>query len=452
MSQARRFTVALLLVACLCASAAAQQTPHFQSSVDVTSLDVTVVDGSGHPVSDLAPGDFTVRVSGANRRVLTAQWIPLAPAPGTAAPPPPPAGYSSNQTLVPGRLIVIAVDEPNIRAGNAGAVLRTVEDFVDRLQPADRISAISLGIGGAATPFTDDRNEIKRAIGRMPGQSLGVARLGHNLGLSEALDIAADTSLGAGFSLNKVTGRECGGLPRRDRQTCIDEIENEAFTREQLAHQNTDRTLASMRQILNALKAIDAPKTLVLVSGGLVLFDEEADVLSLGALAAAARTSVYVLTADDLATDTSIRMSGATLSDRSLLFAGLDLLAGASRGTVLNMLGNGTATLAQVEAELSGYYLLGIESDPADKDGKRHPVNVSVNRRGLSVRSRSQILVVADAAPPSARATVTAGLMSPLILSGLPLRVATFSTAIRFSVPDSSSISRLNCSLAFSCG
>ena len=45
--------------------------PSFQSSVEVTSLDVTVVDDRGKPITDLTPADFSVRIDGNARRVVT---------------------------------------------------------------------------------------------------------------------------------------------------------------------------------------------------------------------------------------------------------------------------------------------------------------------------------------------------------------------------------------------
>src|SRR5262245_21369813 len=74
----------------------AQEPPRFTSSVDVTPVDVTVVDDSGRPVSDLQPGDFVVRVDGKARRVVSAEWIPLTARAGPA-PAPIPEGYSSNE-------------------------------------------------------------------------------------------------------------------------------------------------------------------------------------------------------------------------------------------------------------------------------------------------------------------------------------------------------------------
>ena len=46
----------------------------------------------------------------------------------------------------------------------------------------------------------------------------------------------------------------------------------------------------------------------------------------------------------------------------------------------------------RIESELSGYYLLGVESDPRDRDGKSHSIRVDVPRRGAIVRSRRQVL------------------------------------------------------------
>src|SRR5437899_8902111 len=114
-------SLCVLCVLCGLPFVSAQQQPppkpSFQTSVEVTSLDVTVVDDRGKPVANLTPADFVVRVDGNTRRVVTAEWIPLAaePASGTVALPP--DGYSTNESATGGRLIVMAIDQPNIRFG-----------------------------------------------------------------------------------------------------------------------------------------------------------------------------------------------------------------------------------------------------------------------------------------------------------------------------------------------
>src|SRR5438132_11077667 len=79
--------------------------PSFQSSVEVTSLDVSVVDDKGKPVSGLTPADFLVRIDGNPRRVVTAECVRLIAEASTPAPAPP-GGYSTNETTPGGRLTV----------------------------------------------------------------------------------------------------------------------------------------------------------------------------------------------------------------------------------------------------------------------------------------------------------------------------------------------------------
>jgi hypothetical protein len=121
-------------------------------------------------------------------------------------------------------------------------------------------------------------------------------------------------------------------------------------------------------------------------------------------------------------------MPTAPFADRFERAIGIELLTGAARGSLFNISVNADAAFARIESELSGYYLLGVEATVSDKDGRSHPVNVSVNRSGAIVRSRRALIAKPeDAAPRSPREAAMSALASPLVLSGLPLQVATFS-------------------------
>src|SRR5438128_6955305 len=75
---ARVVPVCVACILCGCLTAHAQdQPPRFQTSVDVTSIDVTVVDDRGKPITRLVPGEFMVRIDGNLRRVVSAGWITL---------------------------------------------------------------------------------------------------------------------------------------------------------------------------------------------------------------------------------------------------------------------------------------------------------------------------------------------------------------------------------------
>lgn len=421
-----RAILGLSLTAIAAAVASAQEPPKFTSAVEVTSIDATVIDDHGRPIPNLAPADFRVRIDGQDRRVVTADWVPLvtgANAPATFVP----AGYSSNENTIGGRLLVMAVDQPNIRFGGGRAVTAAASAFIDRLAPADRVAVVGLGYGAPATPFTADRPRIKGALSRMVGQKQAIAPAAYHITLAEAEAIQnGDVS-----TLLRVQDRECqavvAGAMGGEQLACRSEVEAEAEQFGRALLFESRQTLNALRDLLIGLRGVAAPKTLILISEGFVLNDA-AFTVEVGALAAAARTSVHALRLDEAMFENLMGAKPANfISDRESRGAGLETLAAAARGTVTNVSGSGTSFFERLENELSGYYLLGVESDARDRDGKPHPIRVEVSRRGTTVRTRRQFVSVeAAAAPRSPRDAVRAGLEMPLLMSALPLRVASF--------------------------
>ncbi len=154
------------------AIAAAQgQPPRFRSGVQVTLLDMTVLDGNGQPVTGLRPTDFTMSVDGADRRVVSAEWIPLA-----AARPPArtrPAG-ASRRVRLERRRARRPVDrdlhrgrEYAVRAGRLPAPHRG--GLHRRLEPSDRVALTHTCPGAKLVPFTTDRAAIKNGLMSMVG-------------------------------------------------------------------------------------------------------------------------------------------------------------------------------------------------------------------------------------------------------------------------------------------
>ena len=81
----------------------------------------------------------------------------------------------------------------------------------------------------------------------------------------------------------------------------------------------------------------------------------------------------------------------------------------------------------RLQQEISGYYLLGIEPDARDRDGKPHPIKIEVPWNGAVVRSHRTMVNpsrAVDRRTPQER--VAAGLGSPLPMATLPVRVGTY--------------------------
>jgi len=406
---------------------APQEPPRFRSSVEITSLDVTVVDDRGRPVAALKPEDFSVKIDGNTRNVVSAEWVSLVADASAPPPPPPPDGYSTNENSTGGRLIVLAVDEPNIRFGSALAITRAAGGFIDRLMPSDRIAVAGIGTGAPSTPFTSDRGRVKRAIARMTGQKQAgrIVDLGHNIGLAEAIQVV---ERGDQVLLQSIIDRECARLTGAALVNCQLEVDMQLRTLAHDSRNEGEQTITALRALFMGLRGIEGAKTLILVSEGFVM-NEPGLITELGALAGASRTSLYVMRLDNQFFDASnARITRDPFNDRRVQGEGLELLAGAARGTIFDVTGRPEGLFERIDSEISGYYLLGVESDPKDRDGKTHPIRVDVARRGAQVRSRRQ-LINTPADPAVARSrhqTVAATLASPLIASALPLRVASF--------------------------
>jgi VWFA-related protein len=415
-------------------SQAQQQTPSFRSGVEALPIDVTVVNGRSEPVRDLIASDFSVRLDGKPRRVISAQWIASADDRQTPGAAPIPDGYASNERAAGGRLIVLVIDQPNIPFGEMRPMRTAIEAFIDRLSSSDRVAIVGFGTGAKSTTFLSDREQLKQALARLPGQQqrTGVGTGSHDLGVAAALAIDRNDEQ----VLSQVVMRDCQGTPRAIQQ-CRMEIQAEAAQVAQEARQDADTTMRSLREVLTNLKAVDAPKTLMLVSQGFLpdaQRDDTTRLTELGSLAAAARTSIYAFRLEDNQNEVT-RARGPlnpslSADDRRERRSGLETLTGSARGALFDLIGTGTSVFERVSAELSGYYLLGVETDPQDRDGKPHSIRVDVGRSGVTIRSHRTMLAGTETGAPAAARTprdvVTAALSSPLPASSLPLRAIAF--------------------------
>jgi hypothetical protein len=164
------------------------------------------------------------------------------------------------------------------------------------------------------------------------------------------------------------------------------------------------QSLAGLRHLFSGLKKLEGRKTLVIVSGGLFTSDSATgrakmagDIRAVGLEAAASNTNLYVLHMDSSFLDAFSERRGPSQTlfrDSGQMAAGLEVLADAGGGALIRVeAGTGDGAFGRVLRENSAYYLLGVEPDPADRDGGAHTVQVRVRGRGLTVRSRKQVVV-----------------------------------------------------------
>ncbi|HUU32579.1 MAG TPA: VWA domain-containing protein, partial [Vicinamibacterales bacterium] len=412
-----------------------EQTPVFRGGVEVLPLDVVVLDRDGRQVTDLATSDFIVEVDGKTRRVATAEYIKLTDpvtaslarsAPKPFRTPEPDAAISTNHGGGPtGRVVLLLIDQGNIRFGAGRAVMQNALKFVDRLQPEDRIGVVAVPGPGEVVDFTTDHAKVREALLRVTGRVTPSQRR-FNISLTEAFAIYRQSD---GMLIQQVLARECAGatVSAGDLERCAGDIAQAAGEIVGDQRQQTDRSISAIRGVLRSLGAMDGPKSVIVISEGLVLDGLGADVDDLAGVAADVRASLDVLLLDVPTFDASqSRMPTTANADRQLQEDGLEMLAGMARGTLHRVVGSAETAFRRIEQALAGYYLLGVEPGTNDRDGKRHKIDVKLARKGLTVQARRAFL--SPEGPPAATPieALKRTLRSAAAATNLPLRVATW--------------------------
>jgi VWFA-related protein len=404
--------------------------PTFRTGVDVITVDVGAVDSRGQPVTDLHAPEFTVKIDGQARRVITADLVKYNYTPDNGVTRRPPTQkrqefetlYTTNITQPEGRMIMIAVDQMNIRPGAARPILDSAARFLDKLNPADRVAFVSYPEPGVVVDFTADHQRVRLAMQKVIGtQSRFEGR--RNIGLVEAIDIAQK---GDDRRMQEVTNRECRGLVDMALEQCMRDIVDESNSILWTTRRDTEASLRGLRDWLQHLGETEGQKTLILLSEGLVT-DSPADLEDVVRMAMRGRISVNVLLMDVPRSDATQGPLPPTFTeDRELQIRGLNDLASLSRGSIFQVVGTADRAFDRLASEISAFYLLSVEQAPSDRDGRNHRIDISVQRRGITLRSRQAFVLDPTGGRKTPDESLVESLRSPLGVAGVPLRLTTF--------------------------
>lgn len=372
--------------------AAAQQPPTFKARVELVTVDATVLDKDGRPVQGLGPDDFRLTIEGEPRRIVSAQFISYPGAESAADRAA--AGGAATQTLE-GRVLLIAVDQANIRRVEGGAALQAAATFVDALSPADRIAAAAVE-GAEPIEFTADHARVKRTLTTLLGRAVSMPTE-FPLGIAEALGIA-DGSRGW---LDRVVTRVCGQplarVQRMERMAaeegmrdpCPTHVEQQARARAHSVRMQGQQSVEAIKRLLRRLDDVEGPKTLVLLAEGLIAEPRLVDMTDVALLAQQARTTIYVLQVDAPVFEAGDEMlAPSTAEDVRARGDGLARLASATGGTLLQLVGTDPYPFRRVLRESSAHYLLAFEPTAKDRARGWHRISVNVVRPSLAVRAR----------------------------------------------------------------
>ena len=186
----------------------------------------------------------------------------------------------------------------------------------------------------------------------------------------------------------------------RGRDSCPEQVEQESRGLAQHAHAQARMSLAALEALVARLRELPGPKTIVLLSEGMIVDPRRVDLSKLAADAQAARVTIYALLLETPLFDaTQERVSPTDTRDRQVRQDGIDQVAGAARGAVFRLVGGDPSPFARIARELSGNYLLAFEAADSDRDARAHRIRVTLTRGRHAVRARTHFTMPPATAP-----------------------------------------------------
>ena len=401
-------TLAVLLSLSAAAASAAGQSQNsaqkppttFRSGLDLIAVDVQVIDREGAPVTGLGPEKFEVTINGRRRRVVSADLVEsrsaltLTPAERAAA-----QGGSAIPMLP--RVVVIAIDCLSFDASASRHLLAATRDFIDHLPATDEVGLFAYPYGPKLNPTTDHA-AVSRELLNVTGQR-DIPSHQFHLRPSEIVDLTAATvaaRINEVSVLETVARRECGSPVE---ETCRQRLMMEILGTALYYEGQGNASLGILRSLIEELGTVSGRKTLVLISAGMMASDVPGgrpDInelgMQVGKEAARANTSIYTLYLDTSNIDrfsAEVRSADKNLQsearDSEVLGRWLDQFSGAAGGAMFKIqVGAGEGAFDRIYKEISAYYLLGVEPDAADRDGRTHEVKVKTTLKNATIRGR----------------------------------------------------------------
>lgn len=373
----------LSLVAPLSAQTTQPPTRTTERGGDHLSLQFAAVTPDGANIADLKASEVSIRLGGRNRAIRSLQLITVGD--GGTIDNGLPLPYGTNAVGAAGRTLVIIVDDESFRPGLEGVLRNATERLIEGLTPADRLSLVTLPLGGTRVPLTTDHSRIRTAMSQL---------VGHGAPNTSGSDFACRT--------------------RRTLESLVGYLDSAGTRAESMSVMFITAALAAPRR--DAVTAL-AP--------GMCELSEHL-FARVGVAAGAARAHFYVIRPGDASDGGATQRETARGSDNP--FAGMEHLAGVTGGKILSLTGSSGTAMDRVVRETAAYYLASVEALASDRSGRTQLLSVSVARRNVEVRSPPQITfaksdrAMATLQEPSLRDM----LGTKIMFRDLPLRAAAF--------------------------
>jgi len=379
------------------------QRPTFVARIDTVSVDVIVTNKDGKPVTDLTAADFTVEE---NKKPQTIESLKLITIDDGLDPDPAKnreIRSLDDQVREAGRddvrVIVVFLDDYHTRLGNSMVVREKLARFVRTLNPRDLVALMTPLMSTAAVTFSRNHDATARQIMAFSGRKYNYTPLNAAEEVYRYMQPAQIELLRNQIVTSALEGL-CVylGTLREGRKTIVYVSEGMTSSLPQGVHSTgifsgagtpTQPPPSGIAAQMQADRALQSQQTMLLDYLRFVF-----------AAASRGNTSIYTLDPRGLAaSEFDIADAVSLEDDRRALNESTDvlrILADNTDGRAMVGSNDPLPALNQMLRDSSAYYLLGYTSTEAPRDGKFHPIKVTVKRKGLEVRARSGYWAYSD--------------------------------------------------------
>ena len=315
------------------------------------ALDFAAIDEHGRPVVDLRPEEVVLRVGRETAEVRGLRFLPATSDAARAATRSPGRTFGAAEAVDFDRSFLLVVDHESLPQGNEQSTREAISSFVRRLSPRDRVGLVTVPHGGVRVPVTTDHSGVLQSVQRVSGRA-----------------------------------------PTRESAP-------DAACRARNVLQELDVLLSK------ALSA-DGPAVLVLFSGS--MYDgggaiqaplgtpigcdlQVSEFQQLGVRTAQSRTYTYIVQPE-----TFVKPAW-TSNPRS----GLEQLAGATGGRIVQLSGRDVNVLDRVRLEMSGLYAAQARIRSKPRSGSTQAISIKVHRPGVTIIARPHLAI--PSSPQSAQ-------------------------------------------------
>lgn len=388
----------------------------FTATTSLLTLDVSVLDRDGNPVTDLTPEDFVVTLNKETQAVRAMVLLAAQQTKTTVADRTPgatPIDVSVSASAVPNsepdpKLLVILVDDMSVPPTDSKGLFVAAERFVDTIPARDWLGLASTSGRFNVNPSMD-RSPVLTQLRRASGWMDDPRRLNRLfVGFMDALE-ADQGSQGAMLNLIETA---CSLTPRMVMSTtlaallaandCASEAQRQARDNAVFARLNTRNQLDAYLAVIQAMASAPGVKQLVILTGGIALKPaDSAEFVPIAKAAAAAGVQLTMLMEEPDDSDTRDMRARGFAKDQRRMMQQVQTLAELSGGQFFRVVGRADRFFQRVLTSASAIYRLGVTlPSTVPPDGNYH-AEVRVNRRGVNV------LASRYAVPPPPKVTMT---------------------------------------------